>query len=248
LARAHFHLAEALSQAGEFEAALPEYEAAARLSPRDVEFRVKYGTALAKTRVQDAIRELRQAIELDPRNYVARHALGMALQRTGDLDGAASEFQRANELSAAADRHSEAVLHTNKGIESLKQGDLSQALEALRSALAAEPDFADAHHYLGIAYSASGKWGEASREFTAASQKKPSDPEIHFNFGVALVRQGDWQGAIREFNSVTAIRPGHPQAHCWLADALSRIGDKQRSQSELEKARELGSCELGAPR
>jgi Tfp pilus assembly protein PilF len=248
LARAHFHLAETLTQTGEYEAALPEYEAAARLSPKDVEFRVKYGTALAKNRPQDAISELRQAIELDPNNYVARQALGMVLRRMGDIEGSTFEFQRATELSAAADKQAEAVLQTNKGIEYLKKADSSQAIEALRSALAADPDFAEAHHYLGIAFSTTGKWGEANREFAAALQKRPSDPEIHFNYGVSLIRQGDLQGAIREFSSVIAITPRHPQAHCWLADALSRVGDKARSQSELEVARELGPCELGASR
>jgi Flp pilus assembly protein TadD len=109
LARAHFHLAETLTQTGEYEAALLEYEAASRLSPKDVEFRVKYGTALAKNRPQDAISELRQAIQLDPNNYVARQALGMVLRRMGDIEGSTFEFQRATELSAAADKQAEAV-------------------------------------------------------------------------------------------------------------------------------------------
>ncbi len=233
---------------GQSEAALPEYEAAARLSPKDVEFRVKYGTALAKTRPKDAIGELRRAVELDPNNYVTRQALGMALRRAGDLNAAELEFRRAVELSAAADKHTEAVLLTNKAIEQLKKGNVSQAVEALRAALAAEPSFAEAHHYLGIACGATGKWDDANREFNAALQKKPSDPEIHFNFGVALARQRDWQGAVREFSSVTVTRPGHAQAHCWLAEGLSRIGDQQGAQRELAQARNLGSCELGGPR
>ena len=170
----------------------------------------------------------------------------MVLRRNGDLEGSAFEFQRATELSAAADKHAEAVLRTNKGIEYLKKSDFSQAIQALRSALVAEPGFAEAHHYLGIAYSATGKRGEANREFKEALQSRPSDSEIHFNYGVALGRQGEWQEAIREFTAVITIRPSHPQAHCWLASSLSHIGDNERSKSELEQARELGPCELGA--
>src|SRR5206468_2086301 len=149
--------------------------------PKDVEFRVKYGTALAKTRPQDAIGELRRAVELDPNNYVTRQALGMALRRAGDLNAAELEFRRAVELSAAADKHTEAVLLTNKAIEQITKGNLYQAMEAVRAALAAEPAFAKARHEPGIAFGATGKWDDANRKFNATLQKRPSDPEIHFN-------------------------------------------------------------------
>ena len=125
---------------------------------------------------------------------------------------------------AASDRHSQAVLHTNKGIESLKQGDLPGAVQALTLAVAAEPDFADANHYLGIALSATGKLAEGSRAFRAAISARPSDPEIHFNYGVSLTRQHDWTGAEREFRRVLELRPDHPDASCLLAETLRRVG------------------------
>jgi Tfp pilus assembly protein PilF len=218
------------------------------LSPKDVEFRVKYGTALARIRPQAALLELRQAVELDPDNYVAHQALGTTLRRVGDLEGSTVEFQRATELSAAADKHTEAVVHTNRGIEFLKMGSIPQAIEALQMALAAQGDLADAHHYLAIAHSAVSNWRQANQAFEVALQKKPSDPEIPFNFGVALGRQGDWQGAVHQFSTVVRIRPSHLQAHCWLADALSRLGENERSRIELEQARELGTCQQVPPR
>ena len=128
--------------------------------------------------------ELRTATRLDPANPAEFTALGAALRRTGDLAGSREALDRGRELTAASDRHSQAVLHTNKGIESLKQGDLPAATQALTLAVAAEPDFADANHYLGIALSATGKLTELSEVFRKTISAQPSDPEIHFNYSI----------------------------------------------------------------
>jgi Flp pilus assembly protein TadD len=74
-------------------------------------------------------------------------------------------------------------------------------------------------------------------------QESPSNPEIHFNFAVSLQKQGDWDGAAREFQSAVDLRPGQVPVMCQLADALSRAGQIERAQAELQRAKELGSCD-----
>jgi Tfp pilus assembly protein PilF len=245
LASAHFYLAEALAQTGDGAAALPEYEKASRLNPKDAEYSYKYGVALSRIRPQNAANELRRAIELDPQNAEAHRSLGMLLRRTGDLEASASEFQRARELSVEAEKLLDTHVHRDTALQYLRKNNASAAINELRRAQAADPDAPDVDFLLAVALGVVGQQSEARRAFEAALQKKPSAPEIHFNFGVFLGRQGDFQGAAREFRSALALQPAYPQAHCLLAEALARVGDAAASEKELDLARRLASC---APR
>jgi Flp pilus assembly protein TadD len=244
LAQGRFYLAEALAQASESVEALQEYERAVHLNPKDPEFRFKYAVALSRSRLQDAIAELRRSVELDPRNPAVRRALGRLLRRNGDLQGAASEFSKADALSLEAERHSQAVIHNKTAIQHLRKSDFSGAVKELRVALSAEPDSPDANLLLGIALSGLGKEDEAHQAFARALKGRPSDPEIHFNFGVFLGKQADWRGAAEEFRSALALKPSHSQARCLLASALGKMGDAEAARDELMKSRELGDCSL----
>jgi len=248
MSRGHFYLAEALAQTGDSTAALQEYEKASLIDSKDPEIALKFGLALSKDRPKDATLLLRQSVKLDPRNPAAHRSLGLLLRRTGDIEGSSAAFQKAQELSAEADRHSEVVVHTKAAIQLLKKNDAAHAVDELRLALRLEADSADAHHLLGVALSAIGKGSEAQKAFASALQKRPSDPEIHFNFGVFLGRQSDWQGAAGEFRQVVALRPGHSQAHCLLASALGEMGNTEAAQKELKLARDFGHCELESAR
>jgi tetratricopeptide (TPR) repeat protein len=175
------------------------------------------------------------------------NALGTALRRTGDQQQAADVFRRSREASSEATQRTEAILKTNSAIESLKKGQFALAIESLQAALAADPNFADANHYMGIAQSAQQNWPEANRAFVAAVQASPSNPMIHFNYGVALEKQGDWNSAVQQFQSVVLLRPSEVQARCQLADALLHAGQKDRALAELQNAQQLGSCDPAAP-
>jgi tetratricopeptide (TPR) repeat protein len=247
-ARAHFYLAEALSQKGDQARALVEFEQARNLRPRDVEYAVKYGVALQPTNLPNAIAELRRAVQLDEKNPAAQQALGQALRRAGDSRQAAPAFDAARKLNASLDARSQAVLHTNKGIEQLKTGNIPAAEDAFRKALAIDAKFAPANHYLGITLSATGRGSEANRAFDAALEADTADGEIHFNYGVALAKQKEWLLAATQFRETLRVRPFHPQAGCELAAALTRLGEAEDARRVLEKAREAGSCQSSATR
>jgi Flp pilus assembly protein TadD len=246
--RPHFHLAEVLDQLGNTDQTLQEYQTAAHLSPDDPEVRSRYGAALVKTRPQDAVIELRRALLIDPKNPNIHQTVAMALRRTGDIPGATAEFKLAQEETDQDNKHTAAVRDTNSGIAFLKKGNVKDAIKELRAALASEPDFAEANHYLGIALSADREWKEANEAFETALHVHPSNPEIHYNYGTSLSRQANWQGALREYRTAITLRPSHPTAHCALADALAHLGDPTESQSELTLAGEYGACQLAGSR
>jgi Tfp pilus assembly protein PilF len=202
--------------------------------------------ALSQTSLQEGISQLEEASRLDPNRPDVLNALGAALRKAGEKDRSADAFRRAREASAALSRRSEADLATNRAIDLLKKGQVEPAIEALRSALNAKPDSADANHYMGIAQSAQGHWAEANQAFNAAVLAGPSNPEILFNYGVALEKQNNWSGAALQFERAAYLRPGQPQAACMLADALARGGDSERAKAALQRARELGPCNISS--
>src|SRR5262249_54894368 len=144
-------------------------------------------------------------------------------------------FKRSREVSTHFAQRSQAMSETNKAIDSLKKGEVAPAIEFLHAALAADPQFADANHYMGIAQTAQQNWPEANRSFNAAVQESQSSPDIHFNFGVALQKQGDWSGAAREFESAASLRPGQVPIMCQLANALTHAGEAERAQDVLKR-------------
>src|SRR5581483_2838642 len=244
LARSHYYYAEALTQAGQRAGALEQYKEAARLSPRDAEFLLKYGSALLDTSPAESAVILSNAAQLDGKNPEILTALAMALRKSGKAQEAAAMFQKSREASRAMAAHSEAVLQTNRAIDFLKHGQVNEAAEALQAALKAEPGFAEANEYMGITQSALGNWRGANQAFQTALQVSPSDPDIHLNYGVSLEKQREWLRAATEFESVLSLRPGHPQAACRLADALERAGDTARIALAKQQARQAGGCDV----
>ena len=196
---------------------------------------------LARTRIPEAITEIKRSISLDPGNATSHQILAQLLRRTGDLSGSAAEIAKAKELAAKSDRQSEANIHLKAAAQYIRKHDPADGIRELRLALASEPDSPEANLLLGVALSSVENWHEADHAFQAALQKKPSDPQIHFNFGVSLGHQHDWQGAAREFKSAISLRPGYADAHCLLARALAQLGNAEAPQ-ELALARQLGSC------
>jgi tetratricopeptide (TPR) repeat protein len=54
---------------------------------------------------EEALRELRIAVELDPDSALAHHLLGTALYEAQDLNAATREFQEALRLDPSAENH-----------------------------------------------------------------------------------------------------------------------------------------------
>lgn len=57
------------------------------------------GVNLAARRCDEAIRQLRSTVEIDPEFYWAHRWLGMALELKGGTEGAIAEYRKAFELN-----------------------------------------------------------------------------------------------------------------------------------------------------
>ena len=112
-------------------------------------------------------------MRLDPQDPAAHQALGMVYRRQGDLKGAATEFQRTEDLNKRRVSLQTAKLATNTGVAQLRQGDVDSAIAKFRAALKAAPDFPGEHYQLGLALLEKGERAEAMAEFAKAHQLDP---------------------------------------------------------------------------
>jgi superkiller protein 3 len=243
LAIAHFYLGEALMKSGDLSSAADQLGTAVNQSPNVVEFRIELGLALLQlSKLDESIAMLRGAAEQAPDSASAHYSLARALQRAGLRKEAAKEFTEADGLQQAERDREEAGLHTINGIQSLRTGNINDAVESLRRAVTRKPDYPEANYYLGIALAQSGDEAGSIRAFRTALEKRPRSAEIHYNFGIALRQMGKSSEAIQEFRQATQLKPEDGLAHCALGMALLQAGDSQTGEEELQLAHQLGAC------
>src|SRR5262249_35800216 len=126
-------------------------------------------------KVEDAARELKEAVRLSPDNGEARYQLGLALARSGQKDEATSELQKGRELVAADDRTKTASLDILEGRAAFEKGELDTAAAKLRHASQLRPDSAEAHLSLGNVLEKKGDVAGATAAYVKAAELNPGD-------------------------------------------------------------------------
>ena len=253
LARAHFLLARRFELAGDAEASLHEYRAAAHLGQQNVEFLLLYGAALSRSEPQQGVAILSEALEkasadpaADSSDYVAQahFALGGLLARLGGREQAERHFEQARARRAQVAAREQALVHLNQGIARLNAGDARDAATAFQRTLALAPSLPEALHLLGVAQSALNNWPAADQSFRAALKARPGDAYILSSYATVLYAHERTEQAVSRLEAALEIDPNRPDARCLLAKALRRLGRLDASARELERARLAGVCSL----
>jgi tetratricopeptide (TPR) repeat protein/tRNA A-37 threonylcarbamoyl transferase component Bud32 len=143
-------------------------------------------------KLEEGIRHLRQAQEIQPEAALTSLNLGIALARKGAVDEAIRHLRKSCRL-----RPSDPVALTSLGITLLDRGDLDGAIAALRQAVAVVPRRAAALTALGTALFQKGELDEAVRRCREAVTLAPGDARGHAALGVALAEQGRLWQALR---------------------------------------------------
>src|SRR5580704_7392355 len=100
VAFAHFQLGYAYTVLNRTDQARAEYEKAVSLDPKMPEAQLNLGILLLETDAASAVAPLSKAVELLPSQSRPRYLLGLAQERSGDLNGAADSFEGAARLDS----------------------------------------------------------------------------------------------------------------------------------------------------
>lgn len=191
-----------------FEAAYPE---AAKFSRRSLEFEdaadahVDLAAAnLSTGRVDEALKEISQALAADPRNATAWTIQGQAEIKKKDYRAAVESFQKSLEIRP--DRE------TSYGLANclLRLKEKEKAAAIFQQMTASSGDRSSLHLLFGIAYRDATLYGDAIREFQRALSLDAKVPNGHYFLGLTYLMQNEWvltPRARREFLDQLRVDP-----------------------------------------
>jgi tetratricopeptide (TPR) repeat protein len=179
------------AEAGDFSAALPLLEHAARLQPRAAVARANLGTAYLKlNQPRKALPELEAAAHLQPRDQQTQTNLAHAYMETGAPARAAQAF-----AAAAALGPLDADTTHDRALALLQSNDAAGAKKVLDAI--PESSRNDATDELaGETEERLGNYKQAEEHFSQAAHLNPTEPNI-YAWVVELLRHFSWQPAVK---------------------------------------------------
>lgn len=223
VAFAHFQLAYAYTALKRADEARREYERAMSLDPKMPEAPLNLGLLLLEREPAAAINPLRKAVELLPAQSRPRYLLGAALEKSGDLQGAADSFAGALRLDP---RDSETTMQL-AGLY-MKLGRPEDAERSYRSALDLQPKSAAASVGLAESLEAQKKPG-ATAAYRNYLELRPNDANTRAHLVHLLVAQENYGDALKELERSEAGKPPS-------VDGLRLRADIQIAQKKYDDA------------
>lgn len=138
----------------------------------------------AEGKLEDAAKEFREALRIQPNDVYSLDNLGYTLLRLGRYQEAEPLFKRVLELKPS---HSQAMNHLGGTYEVLNR--LPEAIEWMKKAIVADPGNAKATNNLGWIYERMGQLPEAERTFRHALELWPGYVRAELRLGVVCFKQ-----------------------------------------------------------
>jgi tetratricopeptide (TPR) repeat protein len=131
-----------------------------------------------------------------------------------------------------------------RGVALSKKGRLAEAVEELKNAIAAYPDYVRAYNDLGLAYMKLDRMTEASQALEKAVSIEPRAFNPRLNLAIAHVRRLDFAGAEPHLRAAAAIDPSSALVHLYLGIVLYQTKRIDPAEDELSRAVALESGEV----
>ncbi|MFZ0198390.1 MAG: tetratricopeptide repeat protein [Candidatus Sulfotelmatobacter sp.] len=239
-----------------FDVAVTEFKKVTELDPSFADGFISLGQAYMENgNYGSAIPPLKRALELNADSIPAQQLLGYALLSQGYASEALPHLQRAPDKMAL-------------GIAQIQTGQLAEAVDNLRTALAAHPNDPDLLYYLGRAsgllakqsvdtllaaypdsprahqamaenYFVLRRMQDAENEYKEALRLRPGLPEAHLALGEVYAGAFQWPKAEEEFRIQVKQQPGNAEAAYRLGEALLEQGKAHEARAELLRADHL---------
>jgi predicted Zn-dependent protease/TolB-like protein len=199
-----------------------------------------YARGLIANEDETRVRELREAVRLEPEWVEPNYALGEAYSTKRDCVSALPSYAK---VPKTHDRYLEALFSI--GVCRLTMNQPDQAEEAfamlqilLRGSSAPGVDFPEVLNNLAIAKARQNKLAAAQEDLKRASALDPDEDDYPFNLGLIAVRQGDFNGAATLFREASHREPDVPEDRSLLVAALEKAGKQEEADQERNAALE----------
>src|SRR5439155_10430525 len=132
------------------------------------------------------------------------------------------------------------------GLELMKQGKDSEAIENFRRTLEIRPSYLEAHASLGLALQKRGESAEAVKHLRQVAESRPGDAKAQANLGIALVSTGDLDEATSRFREALRLDPKFASARSNLAIVLEQHGREDEAIQEYRETLRIDPSQFDA--
>lgn len=147
--------------------------------------------------------------------------------------------------TTAGDR-SQARVYLDQGKELYRTDQDEKAAAAFQEAVKLDPELAEAHFRLGLAYDAIGKEQEAESAYKKAIEKykkyleaNSKDAEGHYNVGQAYAGLHLYSEAVREYRQATRLKDDDADIFYDLGKALMKLAQYDEAAAAFSKSLEI---------
>jgi type IV pilus assembly protein PilF len=119
------------------------------------------------------------------------------------------------------------------------EGKTSIALDELKQALAADPNYGDAYNLRGLIYQRLSDPRQAEESFRRAIALNSRDADAAHNYGWMLCQQRRFEEGLAQFNRALAVALYTGQSKTLMTKGLCEIGAGRKSEAELSFRRSL---------
>ena len=205
------------------EEAVSAERAALKLDQKNVTAHYQLGRFLLRLGEQkdlnEAIAELRKALELDPRQFEVRFELIAAYRALGDLAQAAAQLDVLQESRPTDAR----VFYVNALLDT-DRNDLNSAINNFNEALKRDPTMYGAWQDLGLAYIKANRWPDAVQAFAELARRQPNSIEAAYFHALSLYNAGNAVDAEAEPRRALRLDAGIVEAQTLLGIILASRG------------------------
>jgi len=145
--------------------------------------------------------------------------------------GANSRADLVTDSDESSDRK-RARIRVELAVGYLGQGKTTIALDEVKLALAADPEFADAYSLRGLIYMRLNEFSLAQDSFMKALSIRPGDANILHNLGWLRCQQARYPEALADFSRALSDPAYGERAKTYMAQGLCQIRAGQRREAE----------------
>ncbi len=235
---AHYNLGIAYLEAGQYDRAIPEFEAAIKLDANFIGAHCALCRAyLEQNELEKASVAVTTALKLDATHQPALLLHGTIIEAYRDqgktyLDDkrhteAVTAFQKAINLDANLEDSSHTSpletthIYAHLGAAYIDMQAYQNAIDALEKAIAADPDLVDARYHLGHAYVEQGHPNKAIPHLERAISISPNLKRAHYNLARAYQESGNLEAATHAVTETLRIDSNYQPARA-LTDTIKQ--------------------------
>jgi tetratricopeptide (TPR) repeat protein len=173
--------------------------------------------AFQENRYGESIKNLDEALRLQPGNAMWHDLRGLAYSHSGQHKRAIEDYNRAIELNPSAP----AGFYNNRGWALNETGQPERAIGDLDRAIAMEPAYQTAYENRALAWFRLKEYGRAIADYTAAMDVRPT-PWQYEKRAEARRAAGDAAGADEDMRKAAELREGRQSSAAHPSEAGDR--------------------------